>query len=63
MTFRLLAEYQHGPIWPHPTANSQPAFYKRSKQFAPALDGECYRLRDHHAAAETVRWATTGNNR
>ena len=35
MTFRPLAEYQHGPIWPHPTANSQPAFYKRSKQFAP----------------------------
>jgi hypothetical protein len=62
MTFRPLAEYQHGPIWPHPTANSQPAFYKRSKQFAPALDGESYRLRDHHAAGTLPR-ATTGNNR
>jgi hypothetical protein len=60
MTFRLLAEYQHGPIRPRPR---QPAFYKRSKQFAPALDGESYRLRDHHAAAETLRRATTGNNR
>lgn len=24
------------------------------------LDGESYRLRDHHAAAETLRRATTG---
>jgi hypothetical protein len=27
------------------------------------LDGESYRLRDHHAAAESLRRATTGNNR
>jgi DNA replication protein DnaC len=27
------------------------------------LDGESYRLRDHHAAAETLRRATTGTNR
>ena len=27
------------------------------------LDGESYRLRDHHAAAETLRRATTGHNR
>lgn len=25
------------------------------------LDGESYRLRDHHAAAETLRRTTTGN--
>jgi hypothetical protein len=25
-----------------------------------ALDGESYRLRDHHAAADTLRRATTG---
>jgi DNA replication protein DnaC len=27
------------------------------------LDGESYRLRDHHAAADSLRRATTGNNR
>ena len=27
------------------------------------LDGESYRLRDHHAAAETLRRATTATNR
>ena len=27
------------------------------------LDGESYRLRDHHAAADGLRRATTGNNR
>ena len=27
------------------------------------LDGESYRLRDHHAAADRLRRATTGNNR
>ena len=25
------------------------------------IDGESYRLRDHHAAAETLRRTTTGN--
>jgi hypothetical protein len=28
-----------------------------------ALDGESYRLRDHHAAAETLRKATTATSR
>jgi hypothetical protein len=28
-----------------------------------SLDGESYRLRDHHAAADSLRRATTGTNR